>query len=91
MQVFRPRSRRTVVRRPTRHVIGGLESLEGRQLMTTAPVDGSAVPAAAVATTPPVPTLYSLSNDALLSTVLYAHPGRMASQIAPDGAIGINA
>jgi hypothetical protein len=86
-----------VVRRPRRahrhHPSTGLEVLEGRQLMAAAFI-GPTIPVAtqvvAIAT-PPAPSLLSIATDSFLSTVLYSTPGRMASQIAPDGAIGVNA
>ena len=80
------RSRRTARHDP----FAGIEALEGRQLLTTA-IDGPISPVAALYATPPPATFFQIADDALLSNVLYQSPSRMASQIAADGAVGVNA
>ncbi|MDG3005862.1 hypothetical protein [Paludisphaera mucosa] len=69
-----------------------LESLEGRQLLSAGAVLPQApILVAAPPTGPMPPSLYSLADDSLLSSILYSTPGRMASDIAESGAIGVNA
>jgi hypothetical protein len=68
--------------------------LEGRQLLSTVSastcVPGPADIAPASTSTPEI-SLLGIANDSFLSQVLYSTPSRMASAIAPDGAVGVNA
>ena len=69
------------------------EALEGRELMSTVPASVSHIMGPTVAKAPaPAPGggFLAIATDSFLSKVLYSTPGRMASQIAADGAIGVN-
>ena len=83
------RHRRSTSRRP----FAGLESLEDRNLLSTVPTSPDLDVAAQLGpvSTTSVPSLNNIANDAFLAPVLYSTPNRMASQIAPDGAIAVNA
>ena len=83
-------------RRGRRHdPSSGVESLEGRQLLTTAaafaPGPATSVMVGPVYTGSAAPTLFDTASNALLTAALYESPSRMASGIAADGAVGVNA
>ena len=71
-----------------------MDLLEGRRLMATDPLDPPVAVLAQVATVnlpPRSPSSFDIAQDSFLATVLYSVPKRMASGIAADGAVGVNA
>jgi hypothetical protein len=63
----------------------------GSQRVTPPPTALPASTDGASSASVPMLTLANLENDSFLAGVLYGTPGRMASGIAADGAVGVNA